>query len=547
MPSKHELEIRMKMRDEASKRLTGVKNHIRQFADDVRKNWKAIAASILAVGYALSKITQDVISYGVQLDKMSKMTNMSTEEFSKLAYAAEQEHASMEALSKALPVLAKYMGQAKDGLMTYKRAFDAMGVSVADSSGKLRRTYDVFMDIAEYVSTAKDKTEALQRAQEILGRGGKELYNMLLLGESGLKQLGEEAKQAGIVLDKISAEEMKEFDDKMLQLKRSLRGLAIAFTKEMIPVLKEFAGYLTEGVIAMRQLRTVKQVDEFYRLIGALEMTKEKMTKLKKNDFLRKDYYEHNLVLFSEKLTDLAISLQRAGIAFDLVKLKELITDEDLKRLEKMSVELQNITITPPDGKKPGRFKAIMDEFSEFANVQSQVAKLLWDDMAGSFKTFFLDAFHRELKTAEDYFRAFGDVMLNVLANIMGQIMAYFAVVKPLVGMFPGLAPAFGMGAESKVPGAAAGGIIVRGGIVDVGERGRERVYLPAGAQVVPLNQGQSGGGGQTIINNYYITALDAKSFQDKLRSEGSGVIQEINIKAQKYNRGYRDMQRVFA
>jgi len=174
-------------------------------------------------------------------------------------------------------------------------------------------------------------------------------------------------------------------------------------------------------------------------------------------------------------------------------------------------------------------------------------AKLLWDDMAGSFKTFFLDAFHRELKTAEDYFRAFGDVMLNVLANIMGQIMAYFAVVKPLVGMFPGLAPAFGMGAESKVPGAAAGGIIVRGGIVDVGERGRERVYLPAGAQVVPLNQGQSGGGGQTIINNYYITALDAKSFQDKLRSEGSGVIQEINIKAQKYNRGYRDMQRVFA
>lgn len=52
-----------------------------------------------------------------------------------------------------------------------------------------------------------------------------------------------------------------------------------------------------------------------------------------------------------------------------------------------------------------------------------------------------------------------------------------------------------------QLPHLAAGGTAQRGGYVTVGEFGPERMYLPGGASVVPLNRAASGGhGGLTVI-----------------------------------------------
>jgi SLT domain-containing protein len=40
-------------------------------------------------------------------------------------------------------------------------------------------------------------------------------------------------------------------------------------------------------------------------------------------------------------------------------------------------------------------------------------------------------------------------------------------------------------GAPGKIPGFASGGTTPYSGVFDVGERGRERVFLPAGAYVL--------------------------------------------------------------
>jgi len=563
MPTNHELRIIMRLRDEASKKITGMRNRLRRFADEVRKNWKAIAASVAVVGYALSRVISDVISYGVQLDKMSKMTGTTTREFSKLAYAAEQEHASMEALSKALPVLAKYMGQAKDGLMTYKRAFDAMGISVTDSRGQLRKTYDVFLDIAEYVSKANDKTEALQRTQEILGRGGKELYDMLLLGKSGLKQLGAEAEQLGIVLDEKTAREMKDFADEVLKAKKSFQGLSIVFVEKILPALKEYTGYLSDAVLGMRQLSIVNKIEEFERLSKTMEELKTSKMKESWKDFF--NFFKNNsgVVLkydpgeLSRRITDLAIELQKAGVAIDQVKLKELITDEDLKRLEAAKEAGKDLA----PGKEAyasweiffaGMRKGLNKAQTGYDNFRFSVEKgtlKLINSMETQFGNFFYNTFTRQVGKAREVFAEFGQSILRVLSEVLAQWTLFgFSGAGGLMGMV-GIWPKKHQGGEIRRIDRAHGGLAIDEVpiIAQTGEGVLSRRGMSAlgRSNFNRLNQGQSVEGGSPVIY-ISINAVDAKSFSD-LADRNPGVFQRQILKALQYNRGYRDMARAFS
>lgn len=83
---------------------------------------------------------------------------------------------------------------------------------------------------------------------------------------------------------------------------------------------------------------------------------------------------------------------------------------------------------------------------------------------------------------------------------------------------------------RQQIPGLASGGTAVRGGFVDVGEFGRERMYMPAGASVVPLGAG----GGPTVTVSFAATGdpfLDAliRELRKFVRIEGgtgSGSVQ---------------------
>lgn len=90
--------------------------------------------------------------------------------------------------------------------------------------------------------------------------------------------------------------------------------------------------------------------------------------------------------------------------------------------------------------------------------------------------------------------------MVNSMARALNRI--HFKIPEWLGKLIPGLAGrewGFNLPSVSlpRIPKLALGGIIDEAGFVDVGERGRERIFLPKGAKVVPLEKTQS-------ITNYY-------------------------------------------
>jgi len=82
------------------------------------------------------------------------------------------------------------------------------------------------------------------------------------------------------------------------------------------------------------------------------------------------------------------------------------------------------------------------------------------------------------------------------------------------------------------LPYLASGGNITQAGMAEVGERGRERVFLPAGASVQPLRQGQDGSG--SFGGSITLRVIHETLSGDKIREEIiEGAIQRGQTPAQ--------------
>lgn len=242
------LEAILALKDKLTPYLKGIRGKIKVFADEIarfaKRGFIALTAAVTASAYALRGLIQDAMTYALELDKMSKETAISTEEFSRLAYAAEQEHSNIEALSKVMPVLAKYMEKARSGTESAKREFERMGVSVLNARGELKSTYQVFLEMSEFYKNATDKTQALAIATNILGKRGAELVPLLKLGKDGIKALGDEAERMGVVLDAETVSALENFGDKIESIQSAIKGAKVAITMTLLPVLDDIAARL---------------------------------------------------------------------------------------------------------------------------------------------------------------------------------------------------------------------------------------------------------------------------------------------------------------
>lgn len=235
--------------------MTSMNTSVGKLNDKVQKysGTMKIAGGVI-VG-AVGLMIRSSVAYGVQIDKMVKQTGISSKSLSKMAYAAEQEHASIEMLSKALLNLSRVMYDAGiTATNEYAIAFEKMGIEIKDvETGALRPIEDVFADVAEAMRIATNDTERAAISQKLFGRSGKELIPMLRLGRDAIRDLYEEAEEFGIVLDDKARKAAKRFDDSMTSLKASLKGVGLAVTSDLLPSLQNATDTMTRCVVVARK------------------------------------------------------------------------------------------------------------------------------------------------------------------------------------------------------------------------------------------------------------------------------------------------------
>jgi hypothetical protein len=168
-------------------------------------------------------------------DEMAEVAGLQTEEWQKLAYAADFSGVSTEQLQGAMNKFNKYINAAAAGSKSQIQTFEDLGIKIRDASGAMRPTQEIFKDVADVF---KDTTKSAAKSSlqmELLGKSGTKLASLLNEGRAGLENFGKEAMMLGLTVNK---QEFKNFNDSMDYMKWAVLGAKIKLSSALLPAIK---------------------------------------------------------------------------------------------------------------------------------------------------------------------------------------------------------------------------------------------------------------------------------------------------------------------
>lgn len=198
-----------------------------------------IAAGIAVAG--ISKLAFDNLQLADSMSKMSQRTGIAVPQLDRFRQAANLSDTSIESMGKGFGILAKNMKDAVEkGTGPANDAFNQLGISLTDSTGKLRATDQVILDVADKFSKMENGTEKAALASQLFGqRLGGDLIPLLNLGSAEISKFGTTMTQEG-------ADRAAAFNDRIATLGERFSQMAMAATMELLPAFEAMLGKIEE-------------------------------------------------------------------------------------------------------------------------------------------------------------------------------------------------------------------------------------------------------------------------------------------------------------
>lgn len=218
------------------RRLEGVAHSARQFGE------------MIGVAFGTKELLEfanKTVERADQLNKMSQSAGIAAEQLSKLQFAARQSGVETEGLATGIKKFSTEINSAASGNKQAIAAFDAIGVSVRDSSGNIRDTSSILSDVAAKYQTYGDGAAKSALSVQLFGKQGTALIPLLNQGADGLKMMGDQAERFGLVISQETAKAAEEFHDKLSLLRAGLfEGFGNRIMAELLPTLNDLADTL---------------------------------------------------------------------------------------------------------------------------------------------------------------------------------------------------------------------------------------------------------------------------------------------------------------
>jgi lambda family phage tail tape measure protein len=221
---------------------------------------KAVKGAVMAMAAAY---TFDAFADGIkgaiasagELDQMAKKTGATVEALSGLKSAAKLSGTSLDEVGGGLQKLSKAMFEAAGGSQKQSELFKSLGVVVTDSSGKLRDSGEVMLDLAKKLDSMDSSTQAVASAQMLLGKRGAQLLPFMQdladIGELNAKVTSEMAAEADL------------YEKNLVRLEGRKKSLYNTIASALLPVMRDFTdALLNSGSMTERLNDTAKQLKQ---------------------------------------------------------------------------------------------------------------------------------------------------------------------------------------------------------------------------------------------------------------------------------------------
>lgn len=198
-------------------------------------------------------------------ERSAEALGVNATDLQKLQYAASTVNMEAENMTDILSDLTEKMVEAGDS-DDLAAMFKALGVSVKNADGTMKNSAQVIMEISDAFSRMQDGPVKTKLAIELMGDAGRRLIPVLNKGSAGLRDLGREAEQAGLVFDGAARSDAKRFQEALRGVGDQTAGLRNAIGRQLMPVLtpvmEKFEGWLelNKNLVATKTGEWVRKV-----------------------------------------------------------------------------------------------------------------------------------------------------------------------------------------------------------------------------------------------------------------------------------------------
>ena len=500
-----ELSIILRLRDEATKRLEGVRGSLQRFANSWKQNWLAITAAITASIMALRK-AWDLMEMGAKAQqieesfkRMAESVGINSREMKRALMEASNETVNFSNVAdKASALMAQGLNmdqvtalmrqarvEARIFGTTTEEAFQ--NISSAVTGGlvtTLRRSYGLQLSLKdateEYAKATGKTTEEVQKyhmaqalANHILERSKSHLEAVNL-------ELMTSYEKVQMLKSKWN-DFLESTGQVLWQVLGFLQGFANQLVTGIFTILEYGAGAVKafiQGIInALNGLlafgtdffqKLMVPLIKFYELLGKLPGSVGETYRQAAAEVERfSQSLEDNTIQFNvEGLTQ---GLEEARQVFNLAaqeSAKEAIAQYDLVFAKVKDTGDKTADILKNVAKEVGKGA---EEAGKQFNAMEEFAKQSARNMQNAFSDFFFKAFTGELRSIKDVFADFGRAVLQMIANILAKLL--------LIKMFTAMA-----GAGGTIFGVPVASLFHQGGTI----QRRNRAFIRAHSGLAP-------------------------------------------------------------
>lgn len=220
-------------------------------AKKVSDSTRGLSTAAAGVGTAMLGMAYKAGTTADDLLTLSRNTGFSVEELQKMQYASDLVDVSMDQMTGSVIKLTKQMASGN-------KAFETLGVSITNADGSMRDVTDVWYDSLEALSQVENETLRDQLAMELFGKSAMELSGIVDDGGEALKQLGQDAEDAGLILSEDAVSAAGQFNDAMDTLKgkatQAFFEAGASLAESLLPKLEELIDWVSQVISWFAQL-----------------------------------------------------------------------------------------------------------------------------------------------------------------------------------------------------------------------------------------------------------------------------------------------------
>ena len=226
-------------------KVSAVADKLADAAGNISNKTKALSG---AAGGILGAALGSAVSAGLaadDLNTLSKQSGFSTEQLQIWSYGADRVDVSVNDIVKSAQKLKKNMVSTSSDVSV---AWQKLGISVTDSNGNLRDSTVVFDETVRALSKIENETERDTLSMTLFGKSADSLAGIIDDGGEAFRGFGQEAKDAGLILDQDALNKANEFNDAIDKIKAQGAGTFAEIGTEIAGMLLPFLDDLAAAV-----------------------------------------------------------------------------------------------------------------------------------------------------------------------------------------------------------------------------------------------------------------------------------------------------------